>query len=234
MSEVSQAHAAEEAIRAEMRRRPPVIGVVGVSGTGKSSTVNAMFRTDLPISHTTACTKDFWNVELAVQTSQGQRLLRVVDAPGLGEDIRADAAYLDMYRKNLPACDVILWTLAARNRAIALDQQYLEQLAPFHDRIVFGVNQVDTIAPMNWERRVNLPSLEQESHLADILLDRKERLAGVLGATPSVVGYSAGRGYRLQELFTELIGACPPDRSWIFSAIKNFRHDDFAHRGRRR
>lgn len=91
MSEMSQAHAAEEAIRAEMRRRPPVIGVVGVSGTGKSSTVNAMFRTDLPISHTTACTKDFWNVELAVHTSQGQRLLRVVDAPGLGEDIRADA-----------------------------------------------------------------------------------------------------------------------------------------------
>jgi predicted GTPase len=232
-----QADRAESAIREEMARRPPTVGVVGVSGTGKSSTINALFKTDLPISHTTACTKEFRNVDLAVHATQGptagdRQLLRIVDAPGLGEDVRRDPDYLKMYRDSLPACDVILWVITARNRAIALDQRYLEQLAPFHDRIVFGVNQVDIIAPMNWERRVNLPSPEQEDHLAEILHDRQERLAGTLGAARPVIGYSASRRYRLQELFTELLRSCPNERSWIFSAIKNFRHDDFAHRGR--
>jgi hypothetical protein len=212
---------------------PPTIGVIGVSGTGKSSTINALFRTDLPISHTTACTKEFRTVDVSVDTTQGpaqggRAALRVVDAPGLGEDVRRDSDYLRMYRANLPACDVILWVLTARNRAVALDQMYLEQLAEYQDRIVFGINQVDLIGPMNWVRRVNLPSEEQEENLLAVIEDRKARLAATLGRARPVVGYSAGRAYRLQELFTALIEACPAKRSWIFSAIKNFRHDQFA------
>jgi hypothetical protein len=41
----------------ELRQHPPTIGLVGVSGVGKSSTINRMFKTNLPISHTVACTK---------------------------------------------------------------------------------------------------------------------------------------------------------------------------------
>ena len=85
----------------------PTIGLVGVSGVGKSSTINKMFKTNLSVSGTIACTKDFEAVDLELSITQGitkgQPInLRVVDAPGLGEDIKIDSHYLEMYNKHLP------------------------------------------------------------------------------------------------------------------------------------
>lgn len=68
---------------------PPTIGVVGVSGTGKSATINALFKTNLAISHTGACTKRFEATEMKLMAREGvakdeQATLVVVDSPGLG------------------------------------------------------------------------------------------------------------------------------------------------------
>ncbi|MFC7529807.1 GTPase family protein [Actinoplanes sp. GCM10030250] len=208
---------------------PPTVGVVGVSGTGKSSTVNALFGTALPVSHTTAGTRGFRSADLLAGTTP----IRVLDAPGLGEDARHDPGYLREYAERLPSCDVILWVLTARNRGLALDQAYLRELAPHRDRLVFGVNQVDLIAPGDWEHGPNLPSEAQEQHLLEILEDRKARLAATLGCARPVVGYSAVRAYRLQELFTALTGACPPGRATALRAAKRLRPDRAALERRR-
>ena len=113
-----------DTIRRELNKKPPTIGLIGVSGVGKSSTVNAMFKTDLAISHVVACTKAFEKKDLEVTMKEGVGKgqvvhLRVIDAPGLGEDIKLDPKYLSMYRDHLPECDVNLWVITARNRAIA-------------------------------------------------------------------------------------------------------------------
>ncbi|MEU7870059.1 GTPase [Dactylosporangium sp. NPDC049140] len=49
----------------EVRRNPPTIGVIGVSGVGKSSTVNTLLGAALPTSDTVACTKEFWSGDSA-------------------------------------------------------------------------------------------------------------------------------------------------------------------------
>ena len=222
----------EQAIRKAFQEKPPTLGVIGVSGTGKSSTLNSMFNTNLAVSHVVACTKEFINTDLAVNFSSElstmqTSALRVVDAPGLGEDLAHDPKYLEMYQENLVHCDAILWVLSARNRAIALDQMYLKELRQYHERIVFGINQVDIIEPMNWNYKMNLPSQEQSENIQVVVEDRKKKLESIVKREIPIVAYSAKCRYRLSDVYEILVNAAPSDRSWMFEPIKAFNALDW-------
>jgi predicted GTPase len=179
----------------------PTIGVAGVSGTGKTSILSALFGTG--------------------RLHDPAPGLTLLDAPGLGEDLRRDD--LDEYAERLRRCDVILWVLAAPHRGLALDQSYLDKIGPPPRRLVFALNQVDLIRPGDWLCCANLPSERQEEHLLEILEDRKAKLASSVGQARPVVACSATRAYRLQELFTELVLACPPGQAAPLRAAKNLR-----------
>ena len=217
-------------ITTELNSNPPTIGIIGVSGVGKSSTLNTLFKTNLPISHTKACTKEFRAEEVGINYANDkiqkiETKLLVVDAPGLGEHINLDREYLDLYQQNLPKCDVILWVITACNRAIALDQQYLKILSDFHDKIVFGINQIELVFPGNWGGI--LPSAAQEKNINEIEIDRKNKIEDILGKEIKITSYSNMKKFRLQELFTSIILSCPKERAWIFDGLKNFKYDDF-------
>jgi len=225
----------QEALRgliSQELKKPPMIGLVGVSGVGKSSTINTMFKTHLPISHTRACTTEFREVPLQLQITQGPAAgqsvqLVVCDAPGLGEDVSKDPEYLEMYRRKLPECDIILWIMSARNRAIALDQSYLRHFQDLQEQMVFGISQVDLVEPMNWKPGFPIPSEEQERNIADIVEDRSRRLVDILERQIEIIPYSNQRGYNLEFLFTSLLRSCTGNRSWIFQSLKNFSYTDF-------
>jgi uncharacterized protein len=212
--------------------KPPVIGVVGLSGVGKSSTINRMFGTTLPISHTVACTKalsvnDF-ELNLREGPAAGQRVrLRVVDAPGLGESISTDPAYLQMYEAHLAACDVVLWIFSATNRAMILDQGYMQRFKRYLPKVVFAVNQVDAVGIDGWNHKINLPTAETKVLIEEIVADRKAKVFEAVGLDAAVIAFSAQHGFRLQKLFRALIAKLPEDRKWLFDNLRVFSYRDF-------
>lgn len=226
----------------EIKERPPTIGMVGVSGVGKSSTINRFFKANLPVSDIVATTKEFRNVDLQLQPTRQESIttlpipqeifkfpvhLRVVDAPGLGEDISRDPDYLQMYHEHLPQCDVILWIIAARNRAMALDQQYLREFAEFYPRMAFGMNQVDLLEPMDWNHVINLPHDTFEKVINTAADDRKKKLEDIVQKPVKLIPYSSKYGYNLDDLFSELLEVSHETRGWMFGVLKNFQWDDF-------
>lgn len=179
-----------------------------------------------------ACTKSFeeTGVRLSLRSGPhaGERaVLRIVDAPGLGESVALDPAYLGLYEQNLPKCDAILWISAARNRAVALEQTYLEKLLHFTDRMIFGLGQADLVEPRDWNEAINLPSARQEAHLGAIAEDRAAAFRDVIGDEVSFVPFSSARRYNLQVLFSSIIDRVPFTRAWIYSALKGFDPDDW-------
>ncbi len=132
--------------------------------------------------------------------------------------------------ENLPECDVILWILSARNRAIAIDQQYLVKLKDFYDRMIFGINQVDLVEPLDWDMKKNMPSLQQQKHLAEIIDDKRKRIEDVVGKRIKITVFGAKQFYRLSDLFASMVDACPEERLWLFQMIKGFSAKDWLDR----
>jgi hypothetical protein len=122
--------------------------------------------------------------------------------------------------------------VAARNRALALDQHYLKLLEPDLPQTVIGINQVDLIDPLDWNERLNLPSRVQEARMAEIAADRQGKLGRIVGGNVTVVAYSALRCYNLQKLFAACVASAPPARRWMFEVLKSFSTHDWLARAK--
>jgi hypothetical protein len=215
------------AIEAEFANAPPTIAIIGLSGVGKSTIINSLFGTRRDVSATTRGTSRFHKrkFEIVSKRLYGATMkcaLQIIDAPGLGEDKALDGNYLERYRRHLPEADIALWVVAARNRALALDQQYLEQLSNVLPHIVLGINQVDLVDPLSWNEAINLPSKEQAANIAAIVSDRREKLGAVFAQPIRAVPFSALRHYNLQTLFSACLDEAPKHRRWMFEVLKAF------------
>lgn len=96
----------------------PVIGIMGKSGTGKSSLCNAIFQSRICATHPlNICTRRAHRLTLQL----GERRMTLVDLPGIGETPQHDQEYRALYRQLLPELDLIIWILRADERAYAAD-----------------------------------------------------------------------------------------------------------------
>lgn len=91
---------------AEVRRKSPSFAMIGLSGPGKSTVINRLFKTLLPVSHIRACTKEFNCSDIALTMKQRATLgepvsLQVIDCPELDEALNLEDQYLELYRRHL-------------------------------------------------------------------------------------------------------------------------------------
>lgn len=124
----------------------PVIGIMGKTGSGKSSLCNALFSNEVsPVSDVSACTREPLRFRLQV----GERFMTIVNLPGVGESESRDAKYAAMYRQRLPHLDLVLWLIKADDRALAVDEHFYRRVIgeAYRHKVLFVISQSDKVEP---------------------------------------------------------------------------------------
>ncbi|WP_272691273.1 GTPase family protein [Providencia sp. PROV132] len=189
----------------------PNIGLMGKTGAGKSSLINALFQSPLsPVSNVSGCTRQAQRFSMTMNNYT----LTFVDLPGVGESLERDREYHQLYRNLLPELDLIIWVLKADDRAWSSDEQcyrfLTEQCGYQSKRFLFVLNQADKIEPCRqWDEHNHQPSSEQVTNLA---LKQQAVIAAFKPHHPVII-VSAVEGFQLSELSEQLIQALPAKAS---------------------
>ena len=204
---------------------PPQIAIIGFTGVGKSSTINALFNAGQEVSDVRACTQEEKAIYGDVTEYTGSKgLIRIYDMPGLGEDIDADEKHLQTYSRVIPNVDVIVWAFQAGDRQMSPMQTALLSLKKQHgegllERLVFVINKADLTAPGEtaWNTDFNMPSSEQKKNMDDAENYIKEKIKRVLPEWDGeIITYSAKKRYHLDLLMTKIIQTVPEKRRWVY------------------
>ncbi|EPN9542285.1 GTPase family protein [Cronobacter malonaticus] len=124
----------------------PVIGIMGKTGSGKSSLCNALFADKVsPVSDVTACTRD----PLCFRLHVGEHAMTIVDLPGVGESESRDVEYAELYSQQLPRLDLVLWLIKADDRALAVDEHFYREVIgeAYRHKVLFVISQSDKVEP---------------------------------------------------------------------------------------
>lgn len=185
----------------------PIIGIMGKTGSGKSSLCNALFQGEVtPVSDVDACTRDV----LRLRLSSGDHSLILIDLPGVGESEQRDKEYESLYRNILPELDLILWVIKADDRAFSVDERFYRRvMTGYQQRVLFVVNQADKIEPNHeWYVTGNAPSPHQWVNI-------EARLASIrqlFSPLHPVCAVSARTEWNLPSM-VETMMCCLPDRA---------------------
>lgn len=192
----------------------PKIGVFGKTGAGKSSLCNAIFGQDVcAISDVAACTRE----PKEVLISMGNKGLKLLDVPGVGESGERDKEYAKLYSNLLPELDLVLWVLKGDDRAFSSDEAFYKSLVKPYIKegmpFFIVINQVDKIEPFReWDEENRRPGSKQAHNI-----EEKRRAVSGFFDLPlnQVLAVSANERFGLVEMVDSLIHSLPKEKKAI-------------------
>jgi len=193
----------------------PRIGMFGKTGSGKSSLCNALFGRDIcQIDDVAACTRNPQEVIIHL----GQKGIKIIDVPGIGESGKRAEEYEKLYIKLLPELDVILWLIKSDDRAFSTDETFYNRIIKPHvdqgKPFLFVISQVDKIEPFHeWDYEKRKPGTNQfqninkkVSEISSFFKSKKSR----------IIFTSANEKYNLSTLVDKLVFALPTEKKITF------------------
>lgn len=188
----------------------PTIGLMGKTGTGKSSLCNTLFRSPpASVDAVNGCTR---RAQL-YKISYGTHALNVIDFPGIDETPAFDKIYACMYKRWLNKLDLIVWVLKADDRAwnddIRCYRQLISQGAD-RSQFLFVLSQADKVEPCReWDLESRQPSIMQQQNLQG----KVTQVNAVFSPVHPVLAVSASEGFNITRWVETLITIIPDKAS---------------------
>ena len=215
--------------------------LVGASGSGKSSTINALF--DMSVAKV--------GIGVDPETKEIAKFdlgnLTIWDSPGLGDTVANDREHIKQIVKKLSETggdgnmliDLVLVVLDAGSRDLAVSYDVINNtLIPClgkdnSHRILIGINQSDmAMKGRNWNHELNAPEPMLNDFLNKKAESVKRRVREATGITINPVCYCAGytdgeqkqNPYNLSKLLYYILMAVPSSKR--LSLLDNLNTDE--------
>jgi len=200
--------------------RPLDILLVGATGVGKSSTINALFGEEVAkVGYgVDPETKD-------IKSFSFHDYLRLHDSAGLGDGKEADIIHIkNIISKLLDKCnigdafmDLVLVLLDGGSRDLGTSFNLFEQAVLKNidsDRVIVAINQADMgMKGRSWNSAFNFPNDELKNILEDKAISVQRRIKESIGINISKpIYYSAKHNYNIEALYTHIIQHIPKKR----------------------
>ena len=200
--------------------RPLDVLLVGATGVGKSSTLNALFGRKI------AKVGEGVDPEtMQVGHYELNDSLRIWDSPGLGDGVASDKIHAKTITDNLCQTythddgqwgfiDLVLVILDGSSRDMGTSYRLLEQVILKNiqpERVIVGINKADmAMSGRSWNRTTNKPEEKLLHFLKDKAASTQNRLYEATSLKiKKPVYYSADKGYNLNALMDSIIVHIP-------------------------
>ena len=205
--------------------QPLDVMVTGVTGAGKSTTLNSLFkRTVAEVGYGT----DPMTMEL--DSYSLNEAIRFWDTPGLGDGISRDAQHsrklIDLLWKtysfdkgatNYGFIDVALVIVDGSTRDMGTVYRLINDIVIPNiqkDRVIIAINQSDmAMSGRHWNSTTNTPDEVLQQFLCEKALSVRHRIEEATGVkVPMPVCYSAEKDYTITSLLDMIVSAIPTSR----------------------
>ena len=201
---------------------------VGATGSGKSSTINAIFNTEIAKVGYSVDPQTF-----AVQKYEMDNLT-LWDTPGLGDSPEKDRRYADQIVSTLKArdqdgnllIDAVVMLIDGSNRDMGTTYEALEQIViPYigeTSRLVIAINKCDeAMYGRHWNQEANQPDAQLISFLEEKADSVKKRLLSSTGISTDPLYYSALSHYNVNKLLLAMLNSIPDTKRFLVAASLN-------------
>lgn len=224
-----------EALEKEIMEKPFRVAVIGQSGVGKSTTLNAVFGLE---NYTSDIAEGTTNIVEKIFPMRNGFNLSIFDMPGLNNDIDKDIEYEKLYQQILPGCDVIVYIINAHSKDFGEDCRILKEVVlpicntnQVRENLILAINKIDTIGEsydpndpeLRWNVFENMPTEKLKLAIKQKLADINDKLIeeNLVGeettlSANQVVYYSAIYNYNLKPFVLAITKA--GKRGWIWPA----------------